>query len=183
MSERRGAGKAGPKAKADEAPAAAEPSQIAVHPVVAADAALARVAARVSTLYFLRFAKLISDQSGGDLLEGLIMHGIMAGNIGYFDEDPDNAGQYTSLDDVPPDSVRRPISVLAVAGSLGIPYETVRRHVSRLVKAGRCVRVKGGVLAPAAVIKRPGTDADILSNMANLRRLYRALKRAGVEFD
>jgi DNA-binding Lrp family transcriptional regulator len=101
------------------------------------------------------------------------MHSIMAGNIGHFDQDPRNAGQFTALEDVPPDNVRRPISVLAVANGLGIPYETVRRHVSRLVKAGRCVRVKGGVLAPAAGMRRPETDAAIMHNLANLCRLYR----------
>jgi DNA-binding transcriptional ArsR family regulator len=183
LSEGRGAGKRGSSAKPDKAPAAAATAEIAVHPVAAADAALGRVAARLSTLYFLRSAKMISDLAGGDLIEALIMHGIMAGNFGHIDQGPNNTAQFTSLEDVPPDDVRRPISVLAVAGSLGMPYETVRRHVKRLVKAGRCVRVKGGVIAPVARLQRPETDAAILNNMANLRRLYRALKRAGVEFD
>ena len=169
--------------KIDRANEVTTSEQVAVHPVTAADAALGRVAARLSTLYFLRFAKMIADQAGGDLIEALVMHAIMAGNIGYLDQDPANAGKFSALDDVPPDAMRRPISVLAVAGSVGIPYETVRRHVNRLVKAGRCERVKGGVVVRSARMREPGKDADILYNMANLRRLYRSLIRAGVNFD
>ena len=151
--------------------------------VAAADAAVARVAARLTIPFFLRFAKMITDMAGGDLVEAVVLHAVMAANAGSFDEDPENARQYASLENVPPDSLRRPISVLAVANSLGMPYETVRRHVNRLVAQGRCVRVKGGVIFPASRVGGPASNAAIMTNMANLRRLYRALKRVGVEFD
>ena len=40
-----------------------------------------------------------------------------------------------------PDELRRPVSILSVSSSLGLPYETVRRHMHRLVEDGWCERV------------------------------------------
>ena len=40
-----------------------------------------------------------------------------------------------------PDEMRRPVSILSVASFLGLPYETVRRHMHRLVEDGWCERV------------------------------------------
>jgi hypothetical protein len=160
-----------------------EAGQLTVHPVAAADAAVARVTARLTIQFFLRCAKIMSDMAGGDLIGALVLQTIMAANAGTVDEDPATAGQYASIENIPPDSVRRPVSILAVAGSLGMPYETTRRHVNRLLKEGRCVKVKGGVIFPASRVGSPASNAAVMSNMANVRRFYRTLKRAGVEFD
>jgi hypothetical protein len=157
--------------------------EVVVHPVVAADAAVSRLAARLSTQYFLLMAEMVSRRAEGDLVTGLVLRAVTAGNSGYLDQDPDTFGQYASLEDVPPDDVRRPVSISTVAGSLGLPYETARRHVSKLVKAGLCIRVRGGVVAPSANMQGPWEHQAMLANMASLRRLYRALKRAGVTFD
>lgn len=40
-----------------------------------------------------------------------------------------------------PDEMRRPVSILSVASFLGLPYETVRRHMHKLVEDGWCERV------------------------------------------
>jgi hypothetical protein len=157
--------------------------QVAVHPVAAADAAVGRIAARVTAEFFLRTAQLVGQRTGGDLIKALILRAIIAGNISHIDHDPANPGQFAAIDDVPPDELRRPISVLAVAGSLGLPYETTRRCVNKLVTEGLCIRVKGGVIAPATKHIEPEDLQGIRTNMANLRRLFAALKQAGVKFD
>jgi hypothetical protein len=164
-------------------PTPSEPHQVVIHPLTAADAAVSRLASRLSTQHFLRSAEMVREHAGADLVTGVVLRVITAGNIGYLDQDPDTFGQFASLEDVPPDDVRRPVSISAVAGSLGLSYETARRHVSKLVKAGLCVRVKGGVIAPSAKIRGPWEHQAMLANMASLRRLYRALKRAGANFD
>jgi hypothetical protein len=88
---------------------------------------------------------------------------------------------YADLDNVPPDSVRRPVSVLALSASLGLPYETTRRHVEILIRAGQCVRVKGGVITPADVVNQPLNREMLKTNLTNLRRLFRGLKAAGID--
>jgi hypothetical protein len=82
------------------------------------------------------------------------------------------------MDHPMPDSARRPISILAVANSLGMPYETVRRHVNQLVKEGRCAKMKGGVVFPASRVGTPASDAAVVENMDSVRRFSRTLPTA-----
>ncbi len=158
------------------------PAKVEVHPVVSADAAVARAASRLGIEYFLRTAQLMSREDGRDTISGMVMYAIIAGNVGHLDWDPAKPGQYASMDDVAPQEARRPVSVLAVADSLGLPYETTRRHVSKLQKLGRCVRVKGGIIGLPISLQGPAADEAMLANLANLRRLFRGLKRAGADF-
>jgi hypothetical protein len=157
--------------------------QMAVQPTRASDAAVARVVARLTGQYFLRFARQAAEAEGGDFMNALVLHAILAGNNGARDNDPKQADHFRSLQDVAPDSSRRPVSILAVANSLGLPYETVRRCVNRLIKSGRCGRVKGGIIALESGLRRPEDDEGLLKNVANVRYLYRALKRARVDLD
>jgi predicted transcriptional regulator len=64
-------------------------------------------------------------------------------------------GVYSALEDIPPDDLRNPVSVYAVARQIGIPYETARRHVAKLCKAGLCVRTGEGLVIPGEVYRRP----------------------------
>jgi hypothetical protein len=149
----------------------------------AADVAVARIVNRLSVDYILRSVRLISEHAGGDLMTGLVLRAIVAANAGYLDQDSKTFGLYAALDDAPPDEVRRPVSVLAVAGSLGMPFETTRRHVIKLQQAGLVIKVKGGVIAPSVGMLRPMDAETMLANVANLRRLCRSLKRAGFDFE
>jgi len=42
---------------------------------------------------------------------------------------------------------------------------------------------RAGVIAPADSLVGPAEEAAILANLANLRRLFRGLRRAGVELE
>lgn len=39
-----------------------------------------------------------------------------------------------------PDALRRPVAILSISSYLGLPYETTRRHVMKLVERGFCRR-------------------------------------------
>jgi len=147
------------------------------------NAAGARAAVRLSDQYFLRCVRLISELADGELLTAIVFRAIVAGNIGYLDQDPAAAAKYSEIGTVPPDDLRRPLSVLALAGSLGLPYETTRRHVQKLVEAGNCRMEKRGVVAPASALEGPQQEEAMLANLVNLRRLYRGLLAAGVRLD
>jgi hypothetical protein len=155
---------------------------VTLHPIVVADAAIGRAAARASFQFVLRSLHMVARE-GGDLMTGIVLYGVAAGNVGHLDQDPNNPSPYGSIENIPPDDARRPVSVLGVANSLGLPYETTRRYVNVLMKTGQCVRVKGGIIAPGAVSRGPEEERDLLDNVANLRRLYRALKRLSVNLD
>jgi hypothetical protein len=59
-----------------------------------------------------------------------------------------------------PDTLRRPVAILSIANYLGLPYETTRRHVMKLVDRGFCQR-KGSreFLISAETLSRPEFQA------------------------
>jgi len=169
-------------AAADPTPAD-KSQQVATHPVAAADSVVARTAYRLSVQYILRSLRLMVGEGGYDLITSIVLQGVTAGNVGHLDQDPNHPSPYGDIEHIAPDETRRPISVLALANTLGLPYETTRRHVAKLVADGYCVRVKGGVIATAGSQDEPRHRQGLLTNVANLRRLYRGLKRLGFDED
>jgi hypothetical protein len=157
--------------------------RVVAHPVVESDEALGGVAVRMTHEFLLRSVRLISEINDGDLIEGLVILTIISGNISYLDRDPSTSGQFLAVEDVVPDEMRRPISVLAIASTLDLPYETTRRYVSKHLKAGHCKRVKGGLVAIGESLVRDEYHEAIRTNMVNIRRFYAALKRAGIRLD
>lgn len=138
----------------------------------------ARAAVRAGAEYLLRSLELLGRLVGGQMLTGLVSLALTQANVAHLMAD----GRYADLDDLPPDAERRPVSVLALAASLGLPYETTRRHVEALIRAGHCVRVKGGVITPAVALDTELHRELLIANLANLRRLARELRTVGMEF-
>jgi len=139
-----------------------------------------RLVARLSADYMLRSLKLIGELAQGELLTGLVNLALVQANVGHLDR---MESGFNSLESIPPDEVRRPVSVLSLSASLGLPYETTRRHVAKMVATGQCLRVKGGVIAPTAAVDDPRRAEVLEQNLINLKRLYRNLKAAGVALD
>jgi hypothetical protein len=145
------------------------------------DREVARVAVRVGRGYILRSLQLMSGVVGGGIILGVIFQTIIAANIDHIDQD--GAAPYRGVDDTPPDHLRRPISVLALANALGIPYETTRRNVKKLERAGLCVSQKGGVIVPSVVLADARMEEPMLAFVRDLRRFLRQLRAAGVDLD
>ncbi|HEY3950267.1 hypothetical protein [Phenylobacterium sp.] len=139
-----------------------------------------RLASRLAADYLLRSLKMIGELAEGELLTGLVNLALVQANVSHLDR---VASGFDGVDTPPPDEVRRPVSILALSASLGLPYETTRRHVAKMVATGQCVKVKGGVVVPTAVID-DGRRTEMLEvNLMNLRRLFRNLRAAGVNLD
>jgi hypothetical protein len=140
-----------------------------------------RLALRLSSEYILRSIDLMTQVVGGDLVKGLIFLAIVQANIQHLINDDGLSQTYSESTDTVPDETRRPVSVHALSVSLGIPYETTRRYVNKLLTDGYCVRVRRGLLVPAKVLQRDEMLAALKRNFANLQRLVTGLKRSGVE--
>ncbi|MBS0409826.1 MAG: hypothetical protein JSR86_07920 [Proteobacteria bacterium] len=143
----------------------------------------ARLMARLATDFVLRSLQLAAKQHDGDLIMAIVAAAIVSANTAHLNPIAGAPARHTDLDDVAPNEARRPVSVLAIAGSLGLPFETTRRYVNRLIASGQCRRVKGGVLANAEALSTPANNAVIVGNAANVRRLFRDLRRGGVTLD
>jgi len=142
-----------------------------------------RLSVRLASEYFLRSMQLLVDFVDGDLVTALVFLAIVSANVSHLNADGPDGAPHTDADDAPPDAMRKPISVLALAGSLNLPYETTRRHVSKLLQTGQCVRVAGGLIVPARVLLSDRHTEVMGANLTNLRRLFRALNKAGVDLS
>jgi hypothetical protein len=137
---------------------------------------LARSVARVTSAYILRALELLARRDG-DIRAGIVEQTIFTANTAHLDTRPSEGLRYAAIDDPPPDEVRRPVSIARLADSLGLPYETVRGQAHRLVRAGLCLRVEGGLIVPRAVLDRPGAVSVNLANVAHVRKLVWDLQR------
>jgi DNA-binding Lrp family transcriptional regulator len=136
----------------------------------------ARVVARLSAEYLLRALKLLDIY--GDIRDGVIALTIVTANTAHLDARGGEGRRYMAIDQTPPDAACRPISVSRLADSLGLPFETTRRHVRRLMAAEVCVRVDGGLIVPQAVLDRPEVVRAALVNVGYVRKFVRDLHAA-----
>lgn len=132
----------------------------------------ARVLARLSADYLLRALRLLVD-TYGDIRDGTLAHTIVTANTSHLDARGGEGWRYAHVDQTPPDELRRPISIARLAESLGLPFETARRHVRRLTDSGVCVRVKGGLIVPQAVLDRPEAARSAMANVGYVRKFVR----------
>lgn len=144
---------------------------------------LARSVARLSTEYVLRLLRLLTDMQDGELLTAIIGQAIIAANTSHLNEAADPERRFAGRMDLPPDELRRPISVLALSASLGLPFETTRRHVNKLMAAGVCKRVRGGVIIPAEALDNPRSVAAGEANLTYVLQFVRGLRRLGLDID
>jgi DNA-binding transcriptional regulator YhcF (GntR family) len=139
-----------------------------------------RAASRVSIEFLLRLLDSLAELAGHDLLRGWIATALWTTNIRHLINTNANLA-YGTMDGVPPDELRRPISVLALSNSLHLPYETVRRYIDVLIKEGKCVRVeRRGVMVPSTAHLNADVE-HIRAQLANLRRFIGDLRRAGID--
>lgn len=141
-----------------------------------------RTAHRISVDYTMRLLTLLRSLGPGDLVDTLLSLALIQANVGHIDHAAAGPPDGMRADGAVPDALRRPVSVLALADALGLPYETTRRRLAGLAEAGYCVRVPGGVITPVET-DGPSHEAVRRANLANLQRMFRALRQAGVSLD
>jgi len=122
------------------------------------------------------------SRGDGDLLDPLIFTAILDTNMAPVNRDPRLQVLYGG-DISAPDELRRPVSVNAVAQSLRLPFETVRRRIAGLVKRGACVSNSRGVIVPFAAVMAPEYVAIQRARYDRARLFYQALKAIGAVPD
>lgn len=148
-----------------------DPSSEAVPSAAAAQQS--RLVARLSAEFILRSLQAAAAAHGGDLTRAVVAAAIVAANTSHL-----NAGDGGG-DTAPTDADRRPVSVLAISQSLGLPFETTRRKVNALIADGVCRRARGGVIIPTETLLSPENASVMQENVVNLRRFLSGLRRAG----
>jgi DNA-binding Lrp family transcriptional regulator len=116
---------------------------------------------------------------GEDLLDRTLIIAIGQANVEAIDTDPALQGRYDTLDELPPDTLRRPVSISAVAATAGMPFETVRRRIQRLVAEGLCETDSGGVRLPSRIVGRKAARRTFEEMYDLTRTLYLRLEANG----
>lgn len=126
---------------------------------------LARVVAEFGILVIGAWVEAL-----GDLKSALVFQGVNLANTEYLLTDAAAARAHGR--DGPPDHLRRPIRVHALAQSLGLSPETARRVILRLEAEGLCERRDAGVaIAPAALARAQIRAAEDLTLSCFIREL------------
>lgn len=104
----------------------------------------------------LKMARLVALSVNRDFTTALVLLALSRANVRPIMESGESVQQYGAADAVPPDALRAPVTIYVLARELGLPYETVRRHVSKLKAAGLCQGVEGGgVIVPGSTWDDP----------------------------
>jgi DNA-binding Lrp family transcriptional regulator len=130
------------------------------------------------SLGFIRDNVLIT-RGDGDLLDELIFTTALDANMAPVNRDPDLQVAYGGVENSAPNELRRAVSINAVAQSLRLPFETVRRRVQRLATSGRCVIGRQGVIVPREAVVTPAYIAMQRARYDRAHAFYLALKAMG----
>jgi hypothetical protein len=136
---------------------------------------------RATSEFYLRGVESVAATLNGDIFKSFVFSAMWVANVQHLTNSAANM-TYGAFDNIPPDELRRPVSVLSISQSLRIPYETTRRCVGQLLDENTCIRVGGeGLVVPAAVHLASARTEVIVQQYVNLRRYMGDLKRAGMD--
>jgi DNA-binding Lrp family transcriptional regulator len=116
---------------------------------------------------------------GDDPLDRIILAAIAQANVEGLTADAEQLRRYGTLADLPPDELRRPVSISAIASGTGMAFETVRRRVRRLSAEGLCEAGPEGVRITSRMISRAENEATLGKTYELVRGLYLRLKANG----
>jgi hypothetical protein len=130
----------------------------------------------------LSFAFLLDEIANGvgglEPLDALLVLAINQANVAPLTRDPKARALYGQIEAPAPDEARRPVSINAVAASLGLPFETVRRRIRRLAAERVCALAAEGVLVPASFLASSAYVQSVMLGHERLRRFYLELRTA-----
>jgi hypothetical protein len=132
----------------------------------------------VSLLAFGHFQRMIAGlvRAIGDLTSALILLATLRENSEHTAELPSVIVSTGLM----PDDLKVPASVATIAAVLEFSESTVGRRLTRLVREGRCLKRKGGVIVATAYVQRPEIMALLEFNYTSLLRLLEPLQQLGV---
>ncbi len=135
---------------------------------------------RLGGEHLLNTARLSTRAVNSDLLTTTLFLAISRANVREVTAAAQKGPHYSGIDEIPPDELRRPISVYALARELRLPYETARRYAGKLLRARIVERVGDGLVIPSVVYARAGMRQILEETCEETQRFVDALAQAGV---
>lgn len=137
-----------------------------------------RLVGRLVVEFVLRFQEPLA-QNIGHAVTSLVLMQMWQCNTEPlpFDEDLPRPG---AAGGGKPESRGKPVSVAKLSAGLGIPHETVRRHVAWLAEKGLSQRVPRGYALPPDALGRSPFAELIAGNLIHLSRMFAAFAELGI---
>jgi len=111
------------------------------------------VLSTIASNLLLRLLEVHLPVFRNDLTKTAVWIALVCENVRHAFHDKALAWKYASPSGPLPDDLRQPVSAMAVAQSVGFPFETTRRHLSQLVQDRLCVRTsRSGFVVDAQVV-------------------------------
>lgn len=134
----------------------------------------ARLVGRLSIAFILDFIEM--GRGDRPLIDGLLLVAVVQANVMQAVREPELQRAHGPYEAPLPDELRRPVSVSAIANSLRLPYETVRRRIGQLAREGLCVVTPAGVYVPQQALSSPAHMAGAFAAYERLRAFYYRLR-------
>lgn len=121
----------------------------------------------------------VATRGDRDAYDAFILSAIANASLSSINRDASTSAQFGSAERAAPDEALRPISINAVAQSLDLPFETVRRRVAGLVREGLIAATPNGVVVLASTISSAAYTAMLEANYRLAGAFYRDLRALG----
>ena len=131
------------------------------------------------SLHFL-LDQVTGGVAGLSARDALLVMAINQANIAPLTRETTARIHYGDLENPAPDAERRPVSISAIAVSLGLSFETVRRRIKHLETLGVCAVMGHGVIVPETFLASPAYLQSVVDAHVRLRVFYRELRDAGL---
>lgn len=131
-----------------------------------------------ASLEYVRDTVLIT-RGEDDLIDALIFTAALDANVTPVNRDPGLQVTYGGVAISAPDELRRPVSINAVAQSLRLPFETVRRRFQGLSRAGLCLIGPQGVVVPRSADTSAAYIAKQRARYDRARTFHQTLAATG----
>lgn len=121
-----------------------------------------------------------ASRNARDIVDGLMLAAILAANVSAINNDPELQLAYATLFDAPPDDLRRPVSISAIAHSMRMPFETVRRRIQAMVRSDAVEITPKGLLISRKALGQHQYLANALIRHDLLKAFYFEMTALGV---
>lgn len=136
---------------------------------------------RLSAAFVLDGVDFITQAIQSDPVSCLIYLAVNRENLAVLLADAERIQPYVGADAIVPDELRRPASAYRIARVLGLPYETTRRHVVKLVETGWLERTPdGGLIAPGRSLVHPAMQEASIQAWPLVRRFLERTAKLGL---
>ena len=134
------------------------------------------VRALIATDALLRILRLAVGPNQNDLESFVVFLAVVSAGSGRILRDPELLVRYAD-DEALPESERMGVSRRAIAESLGLPRETVRRKIAKLIEIGIVFEQDGLVKARSPVLGRAGAREFAQAMVREFERAGALLQR------